>query len=313
MLVERVAGSGRMETAVAASRFAFPGGAPGVVLAAARTFPDALAAAPLAAGLGGPLLLVTDRLPPAVRDEIIRLGAREAVIVGGVGAVPAIVQAELRLIVADVSRIAGESRTDTAAEIARAVATRPLPLPLLPRRSAEAVVVSSLDFADAVSIGPFAAAHGLPVVLTSPTQLDPDAAAALRSLGVDRTLVIGGSAALSPAVEASLPGPTRVAGSDRYATSVAVAELALTREASLATVYVATGRDFPDALAAGPVAGISRSVVLLVDGQQPTGATAAHTWLSGRQAEIGRIVVFGGPGAVSDEVADQLARLGARA
>lgn len=301
--VERISGSGRIETAVEASRFAFPTGAPAVVVAAAHSFPDALAAAPLATQLGGPLLLVGGRTPAVVSQEITRLGALEAVIVGGSSAVPVVVQAELRQIglPLTVRRIAGEDRADTAALIAREVGSS---------TDDEAVVAYSGGFADAVSVAPLAGAHGLPLVLTGRDALHPDAAAALRDLGTRRTLVVGGEDALSAAVAARVPSPTRVSGPDRYATSVAVAELARQRGASLSTVYVATGRDFPDALAAGPVAAADDAVVLLVHGQDPAAAGVVYEWLAQHLGEIDRIVVFGGPAAVSPEVEQRLARPG---
>lgn len=298
MTPERVAGASRIETAVEASRRAFPGGAPAAVIAAAGSFADALAAAPLAARLGGPLLLVDGRLPAVVREELARLGVGEAVIVGAAGAVPVVVQAELREVVTTVRRIAGEHRVDTAGQIALEVGLG---------QEREAVVASAADFADALSVAPLAAAHGLPVVLTRASALEPDAAAVVAALGVARTLVIGGEGALSPAVTTALPSPTRVFGRERYETSVAVADLALGRGASLATVHVATGHDFPDALAAGPVAAVARGVVVLVDGRNPAGSAATHGWLDAHRDEIERILVFGGPAAVSEDVVARLA------
>lgn len=300
--VTRIAGAGRVDTAVAASRHAFPDGAPAAVVAAAGSFADALAAAPLAARLGGPLLLTGPRLPAAVRDELTRLGATEVVVVGGFGAVPVVVQAELRRAVASVRRIAGEHRVDTAGQIAREVG--------LPD-GGEVVVASSATFADALSVAPLAAAHGLPVVLTRAGALEDDAAAAVTALGATRSLVVGGQAALSDAVAAALPAPTRVAGRERYETSVAVADLARERGATLSTVHVATGRDFPDALAAGPVAAAAGSVVLLVDGLNAAGGAAALAWLERHRAEVEHLVVFGGPGAVTGAVVGQLARAAA--
>src|SRR5688572_15387277 len=55
---------------------------------------------------------------------------------------------------------------------------------------------------------------------------------------------------------------TRIAGEDRYATSAEVSESAI--EPGRGFVYVAGGADFPDALAAAPVAGTRRTSVLLV-------------------------------------------------
>src|SRR5690606_16591549 len=63
--VDRVAGPGRIETSVEASRDGFPvdGSAGAVVLARGDDFPDALTGTPLAVALAGPLLLTTtDRL-----------------------------------------------------------------------------------------------------------------------------------------------------------------------------------------------------------------------------------------------------------
>lgn len=59
----RVAGENRYDTAVALSQRSFPNGAPIVFVASGLDFADALTAAPAAAAAGGPLLLVSDRIP----------------------------------------------------------------------------------------------------------------------------------------------------------------------------------------------------------------------------------------------------------
>ena len=75
----RLAGADRYATAVAISQSAFQTQLPGqqfiVTLASGANFPDALAAWPLAASRGGPLLLVPKDgvLPTSVKDELTRL------------------------------------------------------------------------------------------------------------------------------------------------------------------------------------------------------------------------------------------------
>lgn len=97
--VTRIAGNNRYETAVAVSRHAFPKGAPVAIVVSGTTFPDALAAAPF--GVKGPILLTDpNRLPPETAAEIRRLGAKEVIIVGGVNAVSAQVETQLKAIVA---------------------------------------------------------------------------------------------------------------------------------------------------------------------------------------------------------------------
>jgi putative cell wall-binding protein len=80
----RVAGDNRFATAAAVSARAFPGGAPVAYLATGMAAADALAAGPVAALAGGPVLLVRGNcIPPAVEAEIARLGAPGLVILGG--------------------------------------------------------------------------------------------------------------------------------------------------------------------------------------------------------------------------------------
>jgi hypothetical protein len=95
MKVTRLQGPNRYETAAAVSRYTFPNGAPLAVVASGTSFPDALTAAPF--GVRGPILLTDkDRLPIATVNELKRLKVKEIIIVGGVAAVSAAVEAELR-------------------------------------------------------------------------------------------------------------------------------------------------------------------------------------------------------------------------
>jgi len=80
----RVQGADRYATSAAVSAHAFPDGAPTAYLASGVTFPDALAAGPVAAAGGAPVLLVRPGCTPyPVGDEVTRLGATRTVILGG--------------------------------------------------------------------------------------------------------------------------------------------------------------------------------------------------------------------------------------
>jgi putative cell wall-binding protein len=219
------------------------------------------------------------------------------VIVGGVAAVNAVVQSELHHLGLDVERIAGENRFDTTGLIARAVG--------LPE-SGELAVASGAGFADALSVASLAAAEGVPVLLTAPTELPRDTRETLDALRPSATLVLGGPSAVSEEVAGRLPNVTRVAGANRYETSGRIADLFLSRTGTAGTVFVATGRDFPDALVAGPFAGRQRGPILLVDGRDAAGSPATFAYLRDNASRIDQIVVLGGPQAVSDEVLDEL-------
>lgn len=90
--------------------------------------------------------------------------------------------------------------------------------------------------------------------------------------------LLGGDKAISPAVAAKLSGLgyhlQRIAGDNRYATSIAIAN---TIDPTPQTVLVATGNNFPDALSAGSVvAAQDHTVVVLTDDQVMPPATADY-------------------------------------
>lgn len=88
----------------------------------------------------------------------------------------------------------------------------------------------------------------------------------------------------------------RIYGADRYGTSAAVS--AASFPTGVAVAYVATGTNFPDALAGAAVAGRDHAPLLIV---QPTSVPAPIATELRRLAPK-RIVVLGGPGAVADSV-----------
>jgi putative cell wall-binding protein len=293
-----VAGVDRFATAAALSASQFAPGVPRVYLATAENYPDALAAAPAAAVAGGPVLLTGRAAVPAVTlAELVRLRPREIVLVGGQGTIRPDVEAPLALL-APLRRVAGADRFATAAALAQEIGAGPVDV---------VYVASGEGFADALSGGATAADAGVPLLLTGRSALPPATAAALTALRPARIVVLGGRGSVDDAVLAELTaltpgGVARVSGEDRFATSAAVSRLA--HPSGAATVYLATGTAFPDALAAGPVAGLRGAPLLL------TGGSALPASIVGELARLrpSAIVVAGGEGAVSAEVLAAAAR-----
>ena len=91
-----VEGPNRYATAVEASKESFPEGADTVIIATGLNWPDALAGGSIAGAYEAPILLVTDVVSDRVEREIARLGAKNAIILGGESAVPASVFKQLR-------------------------------------------------------------------------------------------------------------------------------------------------------------------------------------------------------------------------
>ncbi len=97
-------------------------------------------------------------------------------------------------------------------------------------------------------------------------------------------------------ISPSKPAVSRVFGSDRYATAAALSRSAFPDGA--ARVFVATGADFPDALAGGAAAGHLGNPVLLVTKSSIPAATRTELDRLNPQ----RIVVLGGTSVISEAV-----------
>lgn len=290
----RLAGDSRTATAVALARHRFPEGAARLYVATAGDFPDALAAAPYALRDGAPILLTgADALPREVSDEIRRLAPAEAVVVGGPRVVSDTVVAELRRLVPSVRRIAGTSRAATAA----ALAADRVP------GATTAYLATGRAFPDALSAGVGAAAEGAALLLVEPDHVPDETRRALE--GIEHALLLGGPAAVSRAVEDEVrrlvTRVDRVAGTDRYDTSARLVQRAFPGTAR--EVWVATGAAFPDALAGVPAAGGAPVLLVAPDRLAPGTVTALE------RLAPERIVIVGGPNAVSAAVESELAHL----
>jgi putative cell wall-binding protein len=192
---------------------------------------------------------------------------------------------------ASAARRSGSDRYATAAAMSASTFAPNVPV---------AYVSTGRGFADALAAGPAAASLGGPVLLTEATWLPAATAAELARLRPARIIVAGGPAVVSDAVLHALRAysgvVTRQSGPDRYATAAAIS--AATFGPNVPVVYVATGRNFPDALAGGPAAGMLGGPVLLVQPNDIPASTAAEL----RRLAPARIVVVGGSAIVSDAV-----------
>lgn len=288
----RLAGDDRVATAIAISENSFlPESATAVVLARADRFPDALAGTPLAVEVGAPVLLTgTDALDPRVEEEIARAMGNGGTVhlLGGEDAVSPAVAERLAALGYDVRRLAGPDRFGTAAAVLGALG------------DVERVLVTTgVRFPDALAAGAAAAAGDGAVLFSAggaPVTVTDEAIAAA---GAGEVVTVGGPAAQAyPAFEA-------VAGSDRVATAVAVAERFFPdpRYVGLAQ-QGGSGTDedagFADALTGGVHVGRLGGPVLLAGGDALDPRVAA--WLQDGSTTVVRTYAYGGTAALSDAV-----------
>jgi len=196
----------------------------------------------------------------------------------------------------NLERLAGENRYETAARVSAATFAPDVEV---------AYVATGEAFPDALAGGPAAGLQDAPILLVG-ADVPAATAAELARLSPDRIVVLGGEVAVSTEVETALAtyadsGVSRLAGADRFATAAAIS--AEVFDPGVDTVYVATGANFPDALAGAAAAGREGAPLLLVgtDIAAPTAAELARL-------DPDRIVVLGGEVAVPAQVEAALAQ-----
>lgn len=203
------------------------------------------------------------------------------------------------------SRISGADRYECAASAAQTS---------YPETAAAVVIASGENWPDALGGAALAGAVDGPLLFTKPGTLPAATKNELLRLKPARVFVLGGSASVGDAVASRIasyvPEVVRLGGRDRYETAASVARVTAyeARKAgrNVDTVYIATGENFPDALAVAPVSAARIRPILLV---RP-GALPAPTASALRDTGVRAAVILGGEASVGSRVASDVARAG---
>ncbi|MDR7232897.1 cell wall-binding repeat-containing protein [Agrococcus sp. BE272] len=300
----RLEGPDRWTTAVEVDRAMDAAGGP-VFLANGQKFPDALSAAPVVAAEGGHLLLTAQQaLPGVVAERIAELAPSEIVIVGSEASISdavvqqAVAAAERGGSRAEVARLGGAGRVETSL----------LLLERLERSGPvdEIWIASGSKFPDALVAASVAGRHHQAVVLdhhgSTPAAAEAWLATVASSVEGRHLAIAGGEPSVSAADALGLErvgaaSVARFAGRDRYDTAREI-NAAWSDEQS-PVMLLATGQDFPDALAGAALSAMSNAPMFLT----PNGCHAAITpMLRDRADQLGveAVVGLGSSATVSD-------------
>jgi len=297
---ERIAGGDRYATAaLVADEIDDRDTLDTVIVANGENFPDALAGSALINDYeDAALLLVTsDSIPSATEVQMNRIdgSVNDVIVIGGTSAISEAVFEDIENIFdnADVVRIAGADRYETAAEVAAET-------DWTADYSEVVLLVSGENFADAVTVGGYAAQTGNAILLANGSGIPDATVAALEDAldeGVERVVIVGGTSAVWVGAEEALielgfspEGVSRVSGANRYATNLnfnleqfansslpvnkfmdrrASSALAETTGETLdqagERIILVSGANFPDALSAAGLAFQEDAHIVLVD------------------------------------------------
>jgi len=199
-------------------------------------------------------------------------------------------------------RYGGADRYETAADIAEAFGC-----------VGAAAVVNGTNFPDGLT----AAVVGLPVLLVKQDSIPAATADYIEDCANGFILVVGGESVISSDVFEDLinlsgADVVRVSGSDRYATAVAVAEFF--GGGARCDVLLATGEDFPDAVAAGPLALAVEGPIVLTTGSSLRADVKAYlaTMEDDEDCDLGvpTVHIIGGTSAVPASIETEINTMG---
>ena len=292
----RIAGKDRIDTAIDISKKLYKK-SKAVIIVRSDIFPDSMTASVLARLKDAPILLnPTGQLDSRVAAEIKRLGATEIIIVGGADSISARVRDELRAYDSDndVERIGGKDRYETSELVARKVIS-------ITGNKNTAVVASGQVFPDALTVGTFASRDGYPILLVKKDIVPSQIERVIKDLDIDKVYIAGGTDTISKRVEAKLPRVIeRMAGRDRYETSVAIAR---SKFKDSKEAFVASGQQFADALVISPVSGKYNLPTLLVSTNASSNQEVKRYI---QQSKINKLIAVGGERYLPSSIIDNL-------
>lgn len=295
--VTRALGQDRYSVASELAVENFDAGVEKVYIANGWVHADALSGGALAAADDAPVLLTTaTSIPAATRMALQTLAPEQIVVLGGTTTITPALETALAAYAPDVERLDGRNRYALSANIAAEFGA-----------SDTVFIAGGEVYADALSASAPAGMMEAPVMLVRPTGVPAEVVDQLERLQPERIVVVGGPNTVSESILTTLgayaPEVERIGGDDRFDVSAGVATRFF--QTPVDHAMVATGWNFPDALAAGPVAAKYNSPVLLVK----TGSVPASVRDAIVELRVQEMTIAGGYVSVAKAVEDALAAI----
>ncbi len=303
--LQTIAGSNRDATAASIALQTYPQGSKGAILASSQNFPDALSATALSGALGYPIVLTGQgSLSTEAREAIAALSAGyeefEVIVVGGDSAVSQEARLELLPYVYNenfIVALAGNDRYSTSYAVYDYGK-------MLGIWGDSAIVASGTSFADALAISPYASAYSAPIMLSSAESINDEFLQALSNDGFSNSIIVGGTGVIDSNVQSQLSNVLgssnilRLGGKDRYDTCSKIVDYELSQGMTCNKAGLASGQNFPDALATSSMLSKTNSVLLLVSSDN----TSTLDVLSNYSSDIAHIFAIGGTSAVPMDI-----------
>ena len=254
---QRFQGENRAKTAVNVQRHYFAN-TNKVILVNDNAYPDAISATNVSMGKYPLLYTGKNSLSVETKSALDKMFLDEIYLMGGANTISKKVENKLRKNFphAKITRIMGNNRYDTSAESAKTRAN-----------TTNLIFAAGTNYADALYATSLAAHQNAPILLVSNEGLSQSTRKFIQSIGnIDNVTIVGGEISVNQSVKNQIENltkkhVTRLAGVDRYESSVEVAKRV---NANPAEVITTSGEVFADALVSSTVAQKIKAPILLV-------------------------------------------------
>lgn len=245
------AGKNREQTSIELSR-KYYANAKTVILVNGYNYADALVSSSLSSSLNAPILLINNKsISTDVKNEITRLNASKIIVIGGENSLPTKLLNSIKI--ADVERIAGKDRYETANKVYDKLKEVSKPN--------KTIIASGEIFADALSAGTISGSDSTPILLAKSNDLTKETIKRIRDPKINQVIVVGGENSVSNKVVSILGKKSkRLSGKDRYETSKIVAEYIYP---SSKNIIMTSGEKFADAISIGGIVKLAKAPILL--------------------------------------------------
>lgn len=219
--VVRISGADRYETAreIGKAVRELTGKHDGAVLVDGTNFPDVITISALASQRRVPILITQPAALNPVTEATIKEWKLSQVTIGGqTNSVSEAVENRVDALVANVDRIGGVDRYETASLIGAEVRKNST-------NKTDMILVDGTNFPDGITVNSLAAKHGCPIHLTNPNTLTSITKEDIEKWEIKNILVVGGLNSVSEDIYNSLNvNKERLAGENRYSTAVKISQ-----------------------------------------------------------------------------------------
>lgn len=197
----------------------------------------------------------------------------------------------------NLTSIIGNDRYDTAAKLSTSNFTS----------SDTVVIVNGVAIADGLTVTPLATYLNSPILLVGKDNIPIETINEIKRLGAKKVIIAGGEGVVSKNVKLQLNklginNIIRLAGKNRYETSLEIAKYIDKNYYDVANVVLANGYAEADAMSISSISGRDKMPIILTETQSLS--TQAYNWL--KSENLNNAYIIGGTGVVSDKLLNNI-------